>query len=75
MATGLTGTLEQLTTTFTVKDIMTPKSRLRCARNAEEAPAVSAANPDFSVIPINEHDELTAYFERDAGRAQPIEVG
>jgi len=53
---------------------MTPKSGLVCAGDAETALAVSAANPDFSIIPIKKDDELTGYFERDAGQAQSIRV-
>jgi hypothetical protein len=68
-------TLKHLTSSFTVKDIMTPKARLVCAPDVGAAPAISAANPDFSIIPIKNGDELEAYFERDGKRAQPIEVG
>jgi hypothetical protein len=75
MASDLTDALKHLTTTFTVKDIMTAKSRLVCATDAEAAPVLSAACPDFSVIPIMKDGELTAYFERDAKRVRPIEVG
>ena len=52
-----------------------PNSQLVCALDAEAAPAISAANPNFSVIPIKKDDELTAYFERDPGQTQPIRVG
>jgi hypothetical protein len=75
MTNTVTDALKQLTTIFTVKDIMTPRSRLICAPDAEAAPGVSAANPDFSVIPIKKEDELTGYFERDAKQAYPIVVG
>jgi hypothetical protein len=75
MTSNVTDALKHLTTTFTIKDIMTPKSRLVCAADAESAPAVSAANPDFSIIPIKTDNELTAYFDRDAAQAYPIRVG
>lgn len=64
----------QLVDRFTVKDIMTPKSRLVFAQDVGAAPAVSAANPDFSVIPITNGDELAAYCERDAKSARTIGV-
>ena len=75
MTSDVTDALKHLTTTFTVKDIMTAKSRLVCATDAEGAPAISATHPDFSVIPITKDGEFTAYFERDAKRVRPIEVG
>jgi hypothetical protein len=62
MTSDVTDALKHLTTTFTVKDIMTPRLRLVCATDAEGAPAVSAAYPDFSVIPIKKDSELRAYF-------------
>jgi hypothetical protein len=71
---NVTEALESLTTRFTAKDIMTSKSQLVCALDSEAAPEVSAANPDFSVIPIKKDNQLTAYFERDARRTRPIEV-
>src|SRR5579864_6285761 len=75
MPSNIQDALKHLTSTFTVKDIMTHKSRLVCATNAENAPSVSAAYPDFSIIPIKEAGgELTAYYERDPRRAQPIRV-
>lgn len=57
-------TLERLATTFTVRDIMIPSSRLVCADNEEQAAVVSDANPDFNVIPIRREGKITAYFER-----------
>ena len=75
MISDVTDALMHLTTTFTVKDIMTAKARLVCATDAEAAPVVSAAHPDFSVIPIVKDGELTAYFERDVKKVRPIEVG
>src|SRR5438045_6480743 len=75
MTSDVTNALKHLTTTFTVKDIMTSKSRLICAVDDEAAAEVSAAYPDFSVIPIMKDGELTAFFERDTKRLRPIEVG
>ena len=72
---NLTDALKHLTTTFTVKDVMTPETALICASDAANAPAVSAAHPDFSVIPITKDGALTAYFERDRRHASPIQVG
>lgn len=74
MTTNVTKALKHLTARFTVKDVMTPKSRLISAPDAETAPGVAAAYPDFSVIPIKKDNELAAYFERDTRRTQPIEV-
>jgi hypothetical protein len=75
MTSDLTNALKHLTDTFAVKDIMTGKSRLICAKDADAAPAVSASHPDFSVIPIMKDGELIAYFEREAKIVRPIEVG
>lgn len=75
MTSNVIEALKHLTTRFTVKDIMTPKSQLICAPDAFTAPAISAANPDFSVIPIKKEDELVGYFERDAGQVLTIGVG
>jgi len=75
MTNNVTDALQHLATTFTVRDIMTPKARLMCADGAERAPGVSAANPDYSVIPIQKDGKLTAYFERDSGQATAIGVG
>lgn len=57
-------TLKRLATTFTVRDIMIPSSRLVCADDEEQAAVVSDANPDFNVIPIRQEGTITAYFER-----------
>lgn len=57
-------TLKRLATTFTVRDIMIPSSKLVCADNEEQAAVVSDANPDFNVIPIRREGKVTAYFER-----------
>jgi hypothetical protein len=59
-------TLERLATTFTVRDIMIPSSRLVCADNEEQAAVVSDANPDFNVIPIRQDGNIAAYFERNS---------
>jgi hypothetical protein len=75
MPSNLTGVLKHLTTTFTVKDIMTPEKHLVCAPDLQTAPAVSAANPDFSVIPIRSGGVLSGYFERDSRDTRIIEVG
>jgi len=75
MTSNLTEALKHLTTRFTVKDIMTPEVRLTWAPDAETAPTVSAAHPDFSVIPIKGKGVLSAYFERDSRRTCVIEVG
>lgn len=75
MPSNLTEALKHLTTTFTVKDIMTPEMRLQCALDAVKAPDVSAAHADFSVIPIKKDGVLSAYFERDSRRIRAIEVG
>jgi hypothetical protein len=75
MTSDLTNALKHLTETFAVKDIMTGKSHLICAKDADAAPAVSASHPDFSVIPIMKDGELIAYFEREAKIVRPIEVG
>ena len=74
MRSNLTEVLKHLTTTFTVKDIMTPEPRLVCAPDLQTAPAVSAANPDFSVIPVKLCGALSGYFERDSKRTSNIEV-
>lgn len=74
MASNVTEALKHLTTRFTAKDIMTPKQQLICAPDAEKAPQVSGSYPDFSIIPITNDGDLTAYFERDTRRAEAIEV-
>jgi hypothetical protein len=74
MPSDLTNALKHLMTTFTVKDVMTPDVRLVCATHSEIAPAISAANPDFSVIPITRDGVLFAYFERDTRRSDAIAV-
>ena len=74
MPSNLTEALKHLTTTFGVKDIMTTEVRLTCASDVESAPGVSAANPDFSVIPIKKDGLLYAYFERDSRRVSSIVV-
>ncbi len=75
MPSRLTDALKHLTTTFTVRDVMTPEVRLVCAPDPERAPDVSAANPDFNVIPIKKDGVLSAYFERDSRCCGAIEVG
>jgi len=75
MTSNVTEALKRLTTRFTAKDIMTTKPRLICAQDPETAPQVSSSYPDFSIIPITKDGALTAYFERDTGRARAIEVG
>lgn len=74
MLSNLTEVLKHLTTTFTVKDIMTPEPRLVCALDMQTASAVSVANPDFSVIPIKSGGVLKGYFERDSKQTSTIEV-
>jgi hypothetical protein len=74
MTNSVTDALRRLTTTFTVKEIMTPESGLKTGEDAESAAAVSASHPDFSIIPINKDGALCAYFERDSHVTRPINV-
>ncbi len=74
MPSNATDALKHLTTTFTVKDIMTVEARLRTGADAASAQKVSAENPDFSVIPIKINGVLSAYFERDSRRTASIEI-
>ena len=45
-------TLKRLAATFVVRNIMIPDAMLVCGENEAEAAAVSAAHPDFNVIPL-----------------------
>jgi hypothetical protein len=71
---GVTEALKRLTTTFTVKEIMTPALRLKTAGDAASAPLVSASHPDFSIIPLKKDGALCAYFERDSHATKPINL-
>ncbi len=72
---SVTDALKHLTTTFTVKDIMTPGARLTVGHDAESAAIASASHPDFTVIPIKKDGVLCAYFERDSRETKPIGIG
>ena len=71
---SVTEALRRLTTTFTVKEIMTPTPRLKTGGDAESAAAVSASHPDFTIIPIRKDGALCAYFDRDSHETKPISV-
>ena len=65
-------TLNRLAIAFAVKDIMTPRTGLVCAANDIHAATVSDENPDYDVIPIQQGETLTGYFERRPRRARKI---
>jgi hypothetical protein len=65
-------TLKRLATTFTVKDVMIPCSKLVCANDEGQAALVSDANPDFNVIPIRLAGKITGYFERNSRSTMSI---
>jgi hypothetical protein len=67
-------TLKRLATTFTARDIMTPRSALICGNDEADAIKVSSEHVDFDVIPIMPGGKLTGYFERDSGRKGDIAV-
>ncbi len=56
--------LRQLATTFTVRDIMTPREDLVTGDTLDAAINRSAENPDFSIIPIVSNGEIGAYVKR-----------
>src|SRR5439155_25673213 len=74
MSNDVQETLKRLSTTFTVKGIMTPGPQLVCACNTEQAVTVSAGYPDFSVIPIRENGMITGFFQRDSHTTNKITV-
>jgi hypothetical protein len=65
-------TLNRLAIAFTVKDIMTTRAELVCAANDVHARTISDKHPDYDVIPIQQQETLTGYFERKPGKAQII---
>lgn len=65
-------TLKRLAITFTARDIMVPEAGLICAGDGIEAARVSKENPDFSVIPLRQNSQLTAYFLRDSHTLREI---
>ena len=67
-------TLKRLATTFTAKDVMTPRSALISGSNEAEAIKASVDHTDFDVIPIMPGGELRGYFERASRRTSNIEV-
>jgi hypothetical protein len=67
-------TLKRLATTFTAKDVMTPRSALISGSNEAEAIKASIDHTDFDVIPIMPGGELSGYFERESRRTSNIEV-
>jgi hypothetical protein len=70
---SLAQTLQRLALTLTVRDLMIPTARLTCSGREKDASAVSAANPDFNVIPIKKPGrQITDYYERDSGLTKPI---
>ena len=72
---SVTDALKHLTTTFAVKDIMTPGARLTVGHDAESAAIASTSHPDFTVIPIKKDGVLCSYFERDSRETKPIDIG
>jgi predicted RNA-binding protein with RPS1 domain len=69
----LAQTLQRLALTLTVKDLMVTTERLTCSEREKDAPAVSAENLDFNVIPIKKRGrQITGYYERDSGLTKPI---
>jgi predicted RNA-binding protein with RPS1 domain len=52
---------------------MIPTERLTCSGREKDAPAGSAENPDFNVIPIKKRGrQITGYYERDSGLTKQI---
>lgn len=67
-------TLERLAMTFTVRDIMVPKEKLKCAGDEVSAQKLLEETPDFDVIPIERHGNLTAYLDRGCDHLAPIHL-
>jgi hypothetical protein len=67
-------TLKRLATTFTVKDVMVPRSLWKYGKDEADAIRVSKEHPDFDVIPIIQSGDPTAYFERDSGETSNMRV-
>ena len=69
----LAQTLQRLALTLTVKNLMVPTQHLTCSEREKDAPAVSAENPDFNVIPIKKRGrQITGYYERDSRLTKQI---
>jgi predicted RNA-binding protein with RPS1 domain len=52
---------------------MVPTKHLTCSEREKDAPAVSAENPDFNVIPIKKRGrQITGYYERDSRLTKQI---
>lgn len=62
-----TQTLGRLASTFTVRDVMVPRSRLVCGASTQDCIHLLDANPEYNLIPLLEGDRLTGYVDRVAG--------
>lgn len=67
-------TLERLARNFVVADIMIPLASLDCAPDIESARRKLDENPHYDVIPLIQGDKVVAFLERDADRAETIQI-
>lgn len=60
-------TLERLASTFTVRDVMVPRSRLVCGSSPDECARLLAENPEYNLIPVLDGDRIAGYVDRAGG--------
>lgn len=70
--TYLPSMLEQLTRTFTVKDIMVTEKELQCAHDKASALEFLQVNLQFDIAPIKKSGSISEYLERGSESPKPI---
>jgi hypothetical protein len=61
-------TLERLALTFTVRDIMVPRSSLVCGKSSEECFRLLHEHHDYNLIPLVTDSRVTGYVDRQLGQ-------